>query len=170
MNRKVVVLSGVSGSGKSTAARKLWNELEPGTYCKVVSADDYFMVDGEYQFDVSKLSDAHGACFRSFIHAISPGVSDYHLVVVDNTNTTAVEIAPYILGAQAYGWEAEIITILPALPTTSPAILNWREDYAQKCAARNKHGVGYETIRAQLNRIMTRELMPWWKQSTVEGA
>jgi len=151
---KVVILSGVSGSGKSTRARKLWNDLEPGTYCKVVSADDFFMVDGEYRFDPKKLSDAHGKCFRDFLAALQ---DDYALVVVDNTNTTSEEIAPYILGAQAFGWEAEILTALPGR-------MNW-VDYYLMCEKRNAHGVGFETIKAQHLRIVNRRLPPWWKNT-----
>ena len=158
---KVVILSGVSGSGKSTTARKLWNELEPGTYCRVVSADDFFMVEGVYKFDPTKLSEAHGKCFRDFIAELQPnavGKYNHDLVVVDNTNTTSEEIAPYILGAQAFGWEVEILTSLPH-PTT-----NWADYYAM-CAARNAHGVGFDTIKAQHKRIVNRSLPPWWKNT-----
>lgn len=154
--RQVKILSGVSGSGKSTTARKLRNALEPGTYCKVVSADDYFMVDGEYKFDPSKLSDAHGACFRDFIHTVSKGTPEYDLVIVDNTNTTAVEISPYILGAQAYGWEVEVLTVMCET-----------DDDVLACAARNTHNVPVGGIWGQHRRLCRRELMPWWKNTNV---
>lgn len=36
--------------------------------------------------------------------------SDVSLVVVDNPNTTPVEIAPYVLAAEAFGYAPEIIT------------------------------------------------------------
>ncbi len=160
---RVVILSGVSGSGKSTSARKLWNDLEPGNYCKVVSADDFFMVDGEYKFDPTKLSDAHGKCFREYISVLNDGVhtasgfkSSYDLVVVDNTNTTAVEIAPYILGAQAYGWEVEILTVMCETEADIKA-----------CAARNAHGVSFEGVLRQHTNLKMRQLMPWWKNTVV---
>lgn len=157
--RQVKILSGVSGSGKSTTARKLWNAMEPGTYCKVVSADDYFMVDGQYKFDPTKLSDAHGKCFRDFIAALQPnavGNYDHVLVMVDNTNTTSIEVSPYILGAQAYGWEAEILTVMCETDADIKA-----------CAARNAHGVSEAAVFAQHRRLCGRELMPWWKNTTV---
>lgn len=157
---KVVILSGVSGSGKSTMARALWNELTPGTYCKVVSADDFFMVEGTYKFDPKKLSDAHGKCFRDFIAALSSNEGfkpEYDLVVVDNTNTTTAEVSPYILGAQAYGWEVEILT---AMCETDADI--------KACAARNKHGVSEAAIFSQHRRLCGRELMPWWKNTVIK--
>ena len=144
---RVIILSGVSGSGKSTYAIQLWNGLEPGTYCKVVSADDFFITaDGRYAFDASKLSEAHGACFRAFLTAIQDPF--YSLVIVDNTNTTGEEIAPYVLGAQAFGRKVEIHTVAAALAD---------------CETRNLHGVGARTIEAQAARIAARKLAPWWK-------
>lgn len=155
---KVIVLSGVSGSGKSTRARKLWNDLEPGTYCKVVSADDFFMVNDEYRFDPTKLSQAHGQCFRNFISALTSNIGyrpEYELVLVDNTNTTTHEVSPYILGAQAYGWEVEVMTFMCE-----------SDDDVKMCAARNAHGVPFEGVLRQHSNLKQRQLMPWWKNTT----
>ncbi len=162
--KKVIVLSGVSGVGKSTYAKKLCDESSHYTTCTIVSADDFFTTTymngekevSEYNFDPSKLSLAHGECFRAFINALlsCPGLSG--LVVVDNTNTTSEEIAPYILGAQAYGWDVEIVTLYPAHTTID------------ECYARNVHGVGFAAVEAQGSRIVGRKLMPWWKSTIVE--
>lgn len=153
---KVVILSGVSGSGKSTKARTMWNELAAGTYCKVVSADDFFMVDGEYKFDPSKLSAAHGACFKTFMDVLYFERGFYDLLVVDNTNTTATEIAPYVLGAQAFGVEVEILTVMCET-----------EDDLKVCAARNAHGVPFQGVMRQHTNLKRRELPPWWKNTLV---
>ncbi len=156
---QVKILSGVSGSGKSTYARKLWNALEPGNYCKVVSADDFFMRDGHYIFDPKRLSDAHGKCFRDFIAALNSNEGfkpEYDLVVVDNTNTTVSEVSPYILGAQAYGWDVEILTVMCRT-----------DEDVKVCASRNSHGVPSDVVFAQHNRLCARELMPWWKNTTM---
>lgn len=147
----VKILSGVSGCGKSTLASKLFAP-DKGAYETIISADDFFMVNDEYKFDPSKLSEAHGACFRDFIRYLN---EDYcGLIVVDNTNTTAVEIAPYILGAQAYGWDVEIITLTCQT-----------DDDVKVCAARNSHGVPFATVMAQHRRLCDRQLMPWWKNT-----
>ncbi len=171
--KKVTILSGVSGSGKSKYAGTLLLEYTSSTgltleemlrlpkgdkrataaYC---SADMYFVgTDGTYKFDVSKLSDAHGACMREFITACQ---GETEMVVVDNTNTTAVEIAPYILVAQAYGYEVEVITVMCE-----------SEDDVRAAAARNSHGVPFGGVMAQHKRIQERQLAPWWKHTFISA-
>ena len=150
--RKVVVLSGLSGSGKSTYAKKLWNDLEPGTYCKVVSADDYFMVNGEYKFDPMKLGDAHGACFREFLLSLED--VGYNLIIVDNTCLSVAEIAPYMLGAQAFGWESEVVTL---------------QCTKGRALGRNVHNVSERAIEGQLTALASRQLPPWWKHTEVSA-
>jgi predicted kinase len=147
--RKVIVLSGVSGSGKSTYTKSLVGEAERLSVC---SADHYFMSDGVYKFDPSKLSDAHGACFRDFLASLQINTD---MVVVDNTNTSAVEIAPYILGAQAFGYEVEVHTLMCET-----------EDDVKVCAARNAHGVPFQGVMAQHKRLQERQLPPWWTNKT----
>lgn len=92
---KVIMMSGVPGSGKSTLVARRW----PGAV--VFSADAYFMVDGEYRFDPSRIGEAHCGCLRSFTETLQ--VADVEVLVVDNTNLSVSEIAPYAALAQAYG-------------------------------------------------------------------
>jgi adenylate kinase family enzyme len=51
-------MRGIPGSGKSTTAKKLAGETG-----KIHSTDNYFMVDGEYKFDPSKIREYHEANF-----------------------------------------------------------------------------------------------------------
>lgn len=157
--RKVIIMSGVSGSGKSTYMQKLFEEVGEGIVFAEVSADHFFKKDGVYNFDASKLSEAHGECFNDFITHMRHLCE---LVVVDNTNTTDVEIAPYILGAQAFGYEAEIVTLVR--PTGMDP-----NDYYRACHARNSHGVSEVGVKQQFSRILNRKLPPWWKVSFVES-
>jgi len=159
---KVIVLSGISGSGKSTLARKLWNDLEPGHYCKVVSADDYFMVKGEdgtetYKFDPTKLTNAHGECYKKYLDVLYFERGFYDLLIVDNTNLSVEEISPYMLAASAFGVEAEVMTLQVPL------------DVAQ---GRNVHGVSQVGSARQYDRLKSRKLPPWWKHTevAVDGA
>jgi predicted kinase len=108
---KVIILQGCSGSGKSTYAKNNY----PNAY--VVSADNYFMKDGKYQFDPSQLDQAHGQCLRLFVGACE----NQQEIVVDNTNTSIAEIAPYYAIARAYGYDVELIWI-----STSPEIATKR--------------------------------------------
>src|ERR1700722_5917252 len=118
--RSVIVLSGISGSGKSTYAGE-------GEGIAVVSADRFFMSDGVYSFDPKKLSEAHAACMAEFIKACAALTPT---VVVDNTATTALEIAPYMLVASSFGYSPEVRTFRCANATEVSA-----------CAARNRHNV-----------------------------
>ncbi len=174
--RQVKIVSGVSGSGKSVLVGKLmlayttslgltFEEIaklpksDKRATCALASADLYFMgPGGSYNFDASKLSEAHGACFKEYIEAMQ-NRTEY--IVVDNTNTTAEEIAPYILGAQAFGYEAEILTLQIPDPYQVEA-------FARKCAERNRHGVSMQAILGQANRLIQRRLAPWWKNTDVQ--
>lgn len=147
----VIILSGVSGSGKSHYAQS----LNPH---KTLSADDYFMRGGEYKFDASKLSSAHAKCFRDFIECVS-SYDDDKLIVVDNTNTTEVEIAPYYLGAEAYG-HSVVIHIMTFLSGLTERTLNVLEK-------RNLHKVPRHVIRKQDTRMSRFFFPPWWKSAGV---
>lgn len=136
----VIILRGIPGSGKSTLARGLAHD---GVV--VVSADDYFVgSDGSYKFDPKKLPAAHGDCLRRFVTHLD---ANHRGVVVDNTNTTAVEVAPYAALALAYGRDLRIITVV-----CDPVI----------AAARNIHGVSLDAVKAMHNRLMCAEFPPWW--------
>jgi len=94
---KVTILRGPSGSGKTTFRR--------GQQSSAISADDFFMVNGEYVFDPSKLGEAHAHCFQVFHEHLKAGRS----VLVDNTFLQAWEVSPYITLAHSYAAEVELV-------------------------------------------------------------
>lgn len=55
----LTLIRGISGSGKSTLA----NSLSEKTGSIHVEADQFFILNGEYKFDRSKLSEAHEKCY-----------------------------------------------------------------------------------------------------------
>jgi len=149
--KTVIILQGVPGSGKSFFANEFVSRARGKSV--VCSADDYFykLGGGKYAFDVSKLGEAHGACFRKFIAAVQEGVE---VVIVDNTNTTTTEIAPYVLGGEAHGYTVEVIRVV-----CDPVV----------AAARNTHGVPEKAILAMAGRIASCSCPPWWKVTTVQA-
>jgi predicted kinase len=99
---KVTILRGISGAGKTTWVKANAKEAV------VVSADHFFLVDGEYRFDANKLQEAHVACFRRFMEAV---LKKEPWIVVDNTNVSAWESAPYVLAGESYGYTVELLTL-----------------------------------------------------------
>lgn len=149
---KVKILCGVSGSGKSTY---IANNFPKAVVC---SADHFFLADnGEYVFDVKKLSEAHAYCLRKFVqHLQSPGLAggQVGVLVVDNTNTSMQEVAPYAALANAYGFDTEII-ILQADPV--------------EAHKRNRHNVPLKSVMGQFDRLrgLEKSLPPWWAVNKV---
>ncbi len=100
---KVIILRGISGSGKTTWIAKNTPEAF------VVSADHFFLDENnEYRYDATKLQEAHESCYRAFIEALT---DKRPLIAVDNTNVALWEITPYNLAARAFGYDVEILTL-----------------------------------------------------------
>ena len=151
---RVIIMRGVSGSGKSTVAGKVAAAATGGA---VVSADEYFHLpkaggrdrDGGqipnrgYDFNPAELGYAHAYSMRRFIAALQ----DRNDVVVDNTNTTAQEVAPYLLVAQSYRADVTIIHV--------------RCDFDVACK-RNVHDVPKGAISGQLHRLTNETLPEYW--------
>lgn len=94
-DRSVILLRGVSGAGKSTVAN-LFSEPKV-----IVSADAYFEKGGGYDFDPSKLGDAHRECQNNFECALrDPSVKN---IIVSNTNTKPSDYQYYFDTAKKYG-------------------------------------------------------------------
>jgi len=137
--KKVIILRGVSGSGKSTQVYNIQDQYKMG--CRVCSADDYFIQDGEYKFNISKLSQAHVACFGKFLNGMR---FSNELIIVDNTFTRIWEVENYIKAAHLSGYEVEIrelqITTIEQLKI---------------CVDRNRHEVSFEVMANQAKRFET---------------
>lgn len=97
----LVIMRGVSGSGKSTAARRMAQE-RGGV---IFSTDDYFERDGGYKFDPKMLPAYHAMNQRRADEAMASGLSP---ILIDNTNTQAWEMKPYVEAAKRHGYEVEI--------------------------------------------------------------
>lgn len=98
---ELIILRGISGSGKSTYASKHF----PNHIC--CEADQFFMKDGVYKFDRQWLGRAHTACqMMTRIH-----LKDGKSVVVSNTSTTAKEVNQYVKIAEEVGVPYRILRL-----------------------------------------------------------
>lgn len=104
---KLILMRGVSGSGKSTLARKIAGEIEGSV---ILSTDDYFMFEGRYVFDPSKLALYHEMNRERAMWAMRENTP---CVIIDNTNTQKWEMVPYARLALENGYEIEIRTPEP---------------------------------------------------------
>jgi predicted kinase len=96
--KELYLLRGLPGSGKSTLAKSL-NGFH-------VEADMFFMKEGEYLFDGSKLKDAHEWCQNEVNMAMilnhTTGVNNR--IIVSNTFTQEWEMKAYLDLAKSYNY------------------------------------------------------------------
>jgi predicted kinase len=97
--KTLILLRGLPGSGKSTFAKTLG-----GIH---IEADHYFMKDGEYKFDASKLKQAHEYCRISAEGWMMEGYN----IVVSNTFTQEWEMDAYYELAGKYGYRVYSIIV-----------------------------------------------------------
>lgn len=91
-----LIVRGVSGSGKSTLAKAIMGA--DGAF-KQFEADMYFIKEGEYRFDGTRLGAAHGWCQNNVEKNLSSGGK----VIVSNTFTTHREVKPYVEMCKSLG-------------------------------------------------------------------
>lgn len=91
---KMILVRGLPGSGKSTMAREIAagsNFRGPGMGYAHLEADQFFYENGVYNFDASKLHQAHQRCLLNARTCLEGNQS----CVVSNTFTTKKELKPY---------------------------------------------------------------------------
>jgi predicted kinase len=98
--KTLFILRGVPGWGKTTLAESL-----EGVYFE---ADKFFMVNGEYKFDYTKLKQAHDLCRHSTEAAMNMG---HERVIVSNTFTTEEQMQPYLDLAKEYKYRVVSLII-----------------------------------------------------------
>lgn len=167
--KKLIIIRGISGSGKSYTAKKIYDgilyNLDENDVVRnnitIIEADQYFYDGKNYNFDATLLGDAHTYCRLSVKKEIA--IVKCKNIIVSNTFTQFWEMEDYIKLADKYGYLVEI------RESDSP----WRYN-VDECFKRNTHNVPYETIKKQMNRFQglkhgtydTKELLEILNEST----
>ncbi|XP_010623427.1 NEDD4-binding protein 2 isoform X2 [Fukomys damarensis] len=146
----LVLLRGLPGSGKSFLARSLQEDNPSGV---ILSTDDYFYINGQYQFDIKYLGEAHewnhNRAKEAFEKKISP-------IIIDNTNLQAWEMKPYVALSQKHKYK-----VLFREPDT------WWKFKPKELARRNIHGISKEKIIRMLDHYQRFVSVPIIMDSSV---
>jgi len=123
------IVRGIPGSGKSTFAKNLVGEKD---YCHK-EADMFFVDrDGNYNFEPSKIKDAHQWCQEEMDFLMR---LEHSPVVVSNTFTQEWELQPYYELAIKYGYYVTSIIV------------------ENRHGGVNEHGVPEDKIELMRNRF-----------------
>ncbi len=122
--KNLILLRGLPGSGKSTLAKTLG-----GMH---IEADMFFMKDGEYKFDATKLRYAHEWCQDVVENWMDDGEE---LIVVSNTFTQDWEMDYYYTLAKESGYVVHSVIV------------------ENRHGGVNEHGVPAEKLEQMKNRF-----------------
>ncbi|KAB1267751.1 NEDD4-binding protein 2-like 2 [Camelus dromedarius] len=112
LQKLLILLRGLPGSGKTTLSR--YHTVDDDNLFRILlgqsrdgivfSTDDYFHHQDGYRYNVNQLGDAHDWNQNRAKQAINQGRSP---VIIDNTNTQAWEMKPYVEMAIGKGYRVE---------------------------------------------------------------
>lgn len=138
-NEKILyILRGLPGSGKSTLAKSIIKNHNGNGI--ILSTDDYFLINGKYQYNPDKIVEAHisnqNLCREKCRLGISP-------IIIDNTNVKRWEAKPYVEVALEHGYKIEI---------REPDTPWWKSKNAEKLTRKNTHGVPLKKIKGMIHK------------------
>ena len=103
MSGLLFLVRGLPGSGKTSFASHIWNDYA------VCEADKFFYdKEGNYNFDGSKLKEAHAWCKNEVEIRMQDHQNNqqyYPEIAVSNTFTQEWEMEDYFKLAEKYGWK-----------------------------------------------------------------
>jgi len=105
----LILLRGLPGSGKSTLGEVILHTYGLNNTNNVLSADDFFVDEkGNYNFDVTKLKEAHNSCQLKCAERMKLQLSK---IVVANTFTQDWEMQSYFDMAERYHYRVHSIVV-----------------------------------------------------------
>ena len=103
MDKNLILIRGVSGSGKTSLAKML-----AGGQFPVFSADDYLYEDGVYKWEGWKLPKVHAQCLEDTKKAMKEGIER---IFVANTFAAEKELTPYINSAKFHRYKVFVVVV-----------------------------------------------------------
>lgn len=137
-NKKLIILRGLPGSGKSEIAKKL---VGNGV---IHSTDTYHIKNGKYEFDSDNIARYHCYNLTSSIMSMKKGISP---IIIDNTNIMSAYCIDYVEQGKIYGYE--IVVVEPDTP--------WAFD-VEELVKRNSHDTPRDTIIDMLQKYETLDI------------
>jgi predicted kinase len=133
MNKILILVRGIPGSGKSTFANLIWNNYA------ICEADKFFYdKDGNYNFDPSKLKQAHEWCQNEVEIKMKDNQNNpqfYPEIAVSNTFTQEWEMQAYLDLASKYDYKVFSIIV------------------ENRHGGKNLHGVPDDTLKKMKDRF-----------------
>lgn len=109
--RTVIMNRAVPGSGKTSLSRCITDAIRAaGLSIANHSTDDFFMEDGRYCFDLTKLAVYHHWNLLGFQRSLRRGID---VVICDNTNLQPWQTAPYTDLARRHGYQVIFLNLTP---------------------------------------------------------
>lgn len=134
---ELFIMRGVPGSGKSSLAREMKRDYHDEG--QILSTDDFFIRDGLYCFDASKLQEAHQ---WNIDRAEMNMQANATPIFIDNTNTHRWEAKPYVELALFHNYSIAFI---------EPHTQWWLDRDTDELARRNTHGVSKQVIQRMID-------------------
>lgn len=107
MSKSLILVRGLSGSGKTWLADMIVGS--DTTNRTSLCADDYFYDDsGKYEFDHTKLREAHEWCISETRETMQDGVD---VICLHNNFTRKWEAEPYFKMAEEFGYQVQVISL-----------------------------------------------------------
>jgi predicted kinase len=105
----LILLRGLPGSGKSTLGEIILHTLKSENKDGVISADDFFVdINGDYNFDSSKLKEAHNDCLVRCAERMKNQIVK---IIVANTFTQEWEMEKYFEIAERYNYRVHSLIV-----------------------------------------------------------